>query len=221
MKRQRSQSSMAISSRRKKPRLQRQDATVAAVVRKELRKKTDWKYTDVSSAAASVSSTGFVTSLLSSLVRGDTGLNAFDGNIINPQAITLKYFAHTSEIRNCLRVMIIQWFDASAPVISGVIQNGSTGIACVAPTNITNKAYIKVLYDRTHQMSPQAPSGVGEGIIEPVTVYIPGKRLRPIRYNATTNVVQEGQLYILCVSDDALTPSPQITYYSRVTFSDN
>lgn len=223
MKRQRSQS---ISSRRVKPRTaQRQDATVTAVVRKELRKKTDWKYTDHWAVATNATSSGTITSLYSNLVRGDAGLNNFDGNIIQPQAITMKYYLHTSEVRNSVRVMLIQWLETQTPSLTGVIQNGSTGLATISPILVTNKAFVKVLYDRTHQLAPTAADGAnairGEGITDPVTVYIPGKRLRATRYNQNTNTCQSGNLFLLYVSDDGLAPSPQITYYTRVTFSDS
>lgn len=223
MKRQRSQS--AISARRVKPRLQRQDATVTAVVRKELRKKTDWKYADLWAAAANVNTTGTIVSLYSNLVRGDAGLNNFDGNTIMPQAITMKYYIHTSEVRNVVRVMLIQYLETSTPSLTGILQLGTAGLATVSPTLVTNKAFMKILYDRTHQLAPTAADGAnairGEGITDPVTVYIPGKRLRPTRYNQNTNTCQSGNLYLLLVSDDALSPSPQITYFTRVTFSDS
>lgn len=227
MKRQRSSS--ANSRMAKKPRYQRQDATVTAVVRKELRKKTDWRYADYSLTATNVQNAGTVYSLYSNLVRGDGGLNNFDGNLIRPQAITMKYFIHTSTVRNAVRVLLFQWFDSATPVTTGILQTNTSGLATIAPTLVTNKAYIKVLYDRTHQFAPTASHGDnggntvidGEGVTDPVTVYIPGKRLRVTKYNSSTNVVQEGNLYLLLISDDAVIPSPQITLYSRVTFSDD
>lgn len=202
-------------------------AVTQAIVRNELRKKTDWKYADHSLTASNVTSTGTMYNLYTNLVRGDAGVNAFDGNILRPQAITMKYFMHTSQVRNVVRVILFQWFDSAVPVASGILQTNATGVACVSPILVTNKSYIKVLYDKAHQFAPTAVGGTqgdtiyGEGVTDPVTVYIPGKRLRPTRYNSTTNVVQEGNLYCLLISDDAVTPSPQITLYTRVTFSDD
>lgn len=218
-------SALASSKQRPAKRQKSQLAMTQEIVRKEMRKKADWKYADISTAAANVTSTGTIVSLFANLARGDTGLNDFEGNTFNPQAITMKYFMHTSQVRNAVRVMLLQWFDSVTPALTGILQSGSIAIACVSPINVTNKSYIKVLYDRTHQFAPTAASGTdsinGEGIIEPVTVYIPGKRLRQVRYNATSNTVQTGNLYLLVVSDDAITPSPQITYHCRVTFTDD
>lgn len=188
------------------------------------RKKTDWKYTDVNANSTNVQTSGSITSLLANLTRGDAGLNNFDGNIVDPQAITFKYFLHTSTIRNAVRVIIFQWFDSATPVIAGILQNSGAITATLSPILVTNKTYIKVLYDRTHQFAPTAGGDTtvtGEGVIDCQTVYIPGRKLRPVRYNSSSNVVQTGNLYLLLVSDDAAVPSPQINYYSRVTFSDS
>lgn len=211
----------------KRPRTQtRQLAVTQEIVRKELRKKTDWKYADLSAAAANVNNSGVIVSLYQNLNRGDGGLNGFDGNIIRPQAVTMKYYIHTSEVRNVIRVMLLQWFDSATPSVAGLIQSVSTGLATIAPTQITNKDYIKVLYDRTHQIAPTAgggstPTVVGEGITNPVKVYIPGRKLRATRFNATSNAIVHGNLLLLVISDDLVTPNPQITYYTRVTFSDD
>jgi len=219
MKRARSNSKTGTQPRKRA----RTEASVATVVRKELRKKTDWKYADHALVAQNVLSTGTVQSLYQNLIRGDAGLNNFEGNIVRPQAVTLKYYCHTSEVRNSVRVMIFQWFDSVTPVAAGILQSTALSLATVAPILVTNKGYIKVLYDHTHQFAPTAGGAavLGEGVTDPVTVYIPGKRLKETRYQSGANVVQDGNLYIFFISDDLVVPSPQITYFSRVTFSDN
>lgn len=199
-------------------------AVTQAIVRKELRKNTDWKYTDVSLANANMTSTGSVTSLLNNMVRGDTGLDNFGGNIVTPQAITFRYSINTSQTFNLCRVIIFQWFDSAIPSVAGILQSTATSIATMSPILITNKSYIKVLHDQTHSLAPTASGDttvLGYGVTEPTKVYIPGKRLRPIRFNATANTVQDGNIYMLLISDDSVINYPQITLYSRITFSDN
>lgn len=221
MKRQRSSS---YSGSNKKPRLNRQNATVASVVKKELRKKTDWRYADDSQDRIPVYNTGAsIRSVFTSLVRGDTGLNNFQGNDIRPQAVTFKYFADTAQTFNVLRVILFQWFDAQAPTLGGVLQSTATNVACVSPTLVTNKKYIKILYDKTHMLAPTAgdTNVVGNGTMDPVTVYIPGKRLRVVRYNSSTNVCQDGNIYVLAISDDTALGTVNLTYYVRTTFSDS
>lgn len=218
-------SSQAVSSRRKRPARSTSTTTVQAVVKKELRKKTDWKYTDVFGASVAVYNTGAtMISMYTNLIRGDLGINNFDGNIIRPQAMLFKYYAETSQVFNVLRVMIVQWFDAAVPVMNGFIQQTATGTACISPTLVTNKQYIKVLYDKTHMLSPSAGNTTtlgGYGVMEPVTVYIPGKRLRNTRFNSGTNFVQDGNIYLFAVSDDSALGTVNLTYYSRITFADD
>lgn len=220
MKRQRSTSGNRPS---KKPRISRQDATVTAVVRKEMRKKTDWKYTDYSLNASAVYNITQPVSLLSGLTRGSFGLNNFLGNTIKPQAITLKYFCVSSqEAHEGIRIIIFQWFDSEAPSTGGVLQTDTTNTALVSPTLVTNKSFIKILYDKTHILSINAYEGGtrGDAYIDPVTVYIPGKRLRQVRYNSGSNAVQDGNIYLLAVSNDTALGTVNLTMYSRVTFSD-
>jgi len=203
----------------KKARLQRQDATVS-IVRKELRKKTDWLYTDQSTYQLPVYNTGSpMPTLFANLVRGTAGLNNFAGNDMRPQAITLKYYAETAQSYNALRVLLFQWFDQTTPGLTGILQNGNTGIALCSPINVTNRKYIKVLYDRTHMLAPGAAGA--SGIMEPVTVYIPGKRLRPVHFNWSSNTVQTGNIFLLLVSDDAATGTVNVTFHTRVTYADS
>lgn len=198
-------------------------AVTQAIVKRELRKKTDWKYTDMSFATTNVTSTGTVTSLLANLVRGDAGINTFDGNMITPQAITLKYFTVINQVYNSVRLIVFQWFDSSTPAPSGILESTATTLGTLSPILVTNKSFIKVLHDQTHILAPTAYDAgtvAGYGLQDCITVYIPGKRLKPIRYNSTTNVVQDGNLYVLAISDDSLTAYPTMSLYSRVTFQD-
>lgn len=213
-------STSASSKMSKKPRISRQDSTVTAVVRKELRKKTDWKYADLGIINSPVYYNGQPTSLLGNLIRGNLGLNNFQGNIIKPQAITLKYFCESSqETYEGIRIILFQWFDSATPQTGGILQDSNQTVALVSPTLVTNKGYIKILYDQLHMLSITA-NPAGNGITQGVTVYIPGKRLRPIRYNSSSNVVQDGNIYILAVSNDTALGTVNLTAYSRITFSD-
>lgn len=207
----------------KRQRSKSQLAMTQEIVRRELRKKTDWLYTDAAATGVTVYNSGVISSLYSNLIRGDAGINNFNGNHIKPQAITFKYYAETNQVYNVLRVMLIQWFDSATPALSGILQSVVSGQGVIAPTLITNKQYIKVLYDKTHMLAPTAGGDttvIGNGIIDPVTVYIPGKRLKPTKYNSGTNVVQDGNLFLVAVSDDAALSTVNLTWYSRVTFAD-
>lgn len=218
-------SALSISSERPMKRQKSQLAVTQTIVRKELAKKADWKYADVSFAAVNVLNTSTITSVFANILRSDQGLNGFEGNYINPSALLIKYYLHTSQVRNAVRVMAFQWFNTTTPALADVLETTAAGVATVSPINVKNKMYIKVLYDQSHQFAPTAASGSsvinGEGLVTHQTVYIPGKRLRRIRMDPTANTIQMGNLYLLFVSDDTIVPAPQITCYSRCTFTDN
>lgn len=208
----------------KRPSKKSRQNTTRAIVRKEINKRIDWKYTDVGVNAQNVSSAGTLGSLYFNMSRGDAGHNQFEGNWIRPSGIYLKYYIHTSELRNVVRVMLFQWMDATVPVPSGILQDVTTGFGVIAPTLVTNRNYIRVLYDRSHQIAPTAgDAGAlgGEGTTDVCKVYIPGRKLRKTRFQSNANQVQQGDIYVLVISDDLAIPQPQITWWGRVTFSDS
>lgn len=216
--------SLATSQQRPAKRQKSQLAITQEIVKKELRKNIDWKYTDNSAVVTNISSTGTITSLLANLIRGDAGKDNFGGNIVTPQAITIRYFWTSQQTYNAVRFMVFQWFDSGTPAVTGVIESNATTTGTLSPVLITNKQFIKVLYDETHVIAPTAggdATPIGYGASPAIKIYIPGKRLKQVRYNSTTNVVQDGNLFCLAISDDSLPNYPQVSWYSRVTFSDN
>jgi len=73
--------SLATSQQRPAKRQKSQLAITQEIVKKELRKNIDWKYTDNSAVVTNVSSTGTITSLLANLIRGDAGKDNFGGTL--------------------------------------------------------------------------------------------------------------------------------------------
>lgn len=182
----------------------------------------DLKYADTSINNQSVTSSGTVHSVLSNLVRGDTGYNHFDGNTITPRGLTCKYMFNTNQVYNQVRVLCFQWFDSQTPSLAGIVQNNTTNIATLSSVLVTNRSYIKVLYDKTHVIAPTAGDGstpIGLGVCYD-RFFIPAKRMRKIRYNSGSNSVQDGNIYILLVSDDSAPTYPAVNLYTRLSFYD-
>jgi len=195
--------------------------SVQAVVRSELRKAVDWKYADASGSGG-VSYAGTMVGLYSNLTRGDLGINNFLGNTVIPQGIRVKYSWTTDQSSSNVRVILFQWFDAATPVATGILQTVSAAQSCLSPLLVTNLDYIKVLHDKTFAIAPTASDAgtvYGAGTVFQ-DVYIPGKKLRPTRFNSTTNAVQDGNIYMLLVTDDQVLSYPACTYHTRVTFND-
>jgi len=206
---------------------QPRNQTVQQVVRKELAKQGDLKYADNALNNAAVSSSGTVLSCLQNLVRGDQGLNNFDGSTITPNGLTVKYSLNTNQSYNQVRVLCFQWMDSAVPTLAGIVQNNATNLGTISPVLITNRNYIRVLYDETHVLAPTAGvpdtlainSIYGQGTAFG-KFYIPGKRLRKIRFNSGSNSVQDGNIYCLLVSDDSAPSYPAINIYTRLSFYD-
>lgn len=197
-------------------------AVTQTIVKREVARTKDILYTDFSRSTTNVTSTGAIDSGLQSLNRGDTGHNTFSGNKIYPKGLTFRYCLNTNQTFNRVRVMVFQWMDSVTPAISGVLETNANPLATIAPVLITNRSYIRVLYDKTHMLAPTAggdttPVGLG---VATEKVFIPGSRIRPIRFNQSSNVVQDGNIYVLYISDDALTSYPIIDYWFRLSFTD-
>lgn len=195
-----------------------------AAVRKELRKISDFKVTDNAQNNVSVSASGSMTSLLGNLIRGDAGVNNFDGNVINPCGIRLKYFFNTDQSYNACRIILFQWFDSTVPTAANVLQNTATGLGTISDVLESNKKFIKILHDNTVVIAPTANNAgaiLGQGISDCYDVYIPGKRIRQIKFASSSATVQDGNLYCLCISDDSLVSFPGVNWYTRVTFTDS
>lgn len=213
----------------KKPRVARAMPTpvVASTVRREMRKNMDVKYTDLSAnfTTCDASATSTLTSALVNLSRGTAGLNNFQGNDIDPVGFTCKYTCITSPLvaaqYGIVRAVAFQWFDASTPTLAGVLQVTTAGIGIHSPVLVTNKAQIRILYDSLHFISPNAGDTAGIVAAGGATAkfYIPGSRLKKIRFNSGTGNVQDGAIYMMFLSDKA-TNTPSVAYYTRLSFTD-
>lgn len=189
---------------------------------KMTRSKSDLKFCDVTGTSANMTTSGTFISAYTNLSRGTEGLNNFIGNTLTPKGLLLNYCCQTNQNYNFCRCMLVQWFDAGTPAISAILQYTGAGVATVSPTLVTNKQYVKILYDKTFAIAPTAADGgsvLGNGIFCD-KVYIPHYRLKETRFNSNTNVVQDGNLFFVFLSDDALTTFPQITYVVRTSFWD-
>lgn len=205
------------SQYRKKPVRQQQ-----VVIYKAPKPKLDVRYTDTAFSNGAISSSSTFQSVLTNLVRGDAGLNNFQGNNIQPLYLQVDYYWNTNQTHNSCRLMVFQWFDASTPSLGGIVQSGVTGLGTISPTLVTNKPYIKVLHDDRFIFAPTAGGDttvVGQGVHQG-SCFIKQKKLKSVRYNSSTNIVQDGNIYVMMVSDDIAPTYPACTFYSRLAFTD-
>lgn len=211
----------------KRARTQTLNKTVQIAVARQLRANTDLMAADVNAIFANVTDAGTVVSAFTNLIRGDNGLNNFAGNQVKPTSIRLRFSLQITGqpaiFANIVRVMVVQWWDASVPTATGILQTvgGTNSILC--PPSLTNKEQMTVLADKVYDLTPKSGNGTAQGP-ELITrsIYVPGKKLKRTKFNSTTTAIQDGGIYMLFISAQPATQTvfPQIAYYSRVTYTD-
>lgn len=200
-----------------------QTLATSQLIKRELRRVGDVKYSDTSGSLTNITSTGAIYSLFANMARGDLGTQNFSGNTVSPIGITVNFGINTAEPYNFCRVMIFQWLDSGTPNVSGILASTVAGIAPFSPVLVTNRKEIRVLSDTILSVAPNAGSTAapyGNGCFVK-KIFINGSKLEKIRFNASSATVQHGCLYMLVISDDATAATyPQINYYTRVSFTD-
>lgn len=129
----------------------------------------------------------------------------------------LVYGAGATTAAQFVRVMIIQWFDNSAPLLNGILTNTAAGVSIDSDYNMDyfrEKKTLKVLYDRRHELSLQGPSGV--------VVSTPIKRFtKTINYISGVNTPIYGDIYFVILSDQAAAgTNPAYQMYMRIQWID-
>lgn len=236
LKRKASASSMASPRKMQRrgskniPRTVSQDYRLFSPVKQEF-KCWDW------ATSQSSTTTGAVLSLVGggaagALSRGNDYLQDFIGQNLNIVGVQLKWFVQGSasstvvpDPYNLTRIIFFQWFDSSSPNPAGILQGyaGSYGseLNCLSPVLLTNRENISILMDKlytTWQVTSYGASGnstchVGKR-------YIKGKRFGPVQMDVGTASYQKGGLYMLVLGDSSVAPSPEVSFYVRVTFTD-
>lgn len=184
----------------------------------------EYKATDASWANI-YNATAAPQSITANLVRGDAGLDNFEGNKIFPVGLELRLniLSNTSTATPVMnvRVMIFQWFDSTTPTLSGVLQNTGVGVTTISPKLMTNRDNIRVLMDKKYCLNNLYPAGSGaqSGII--VKKFIKGFKMSDITMASGSNVPQKGDIYIAFMSDTT-TNNDTPTFYAttRLTFTD-
>ena len=61
---------------------------------------------------------------------------------LSTSGLRVKYYWSTDQSYNSVRVLLFQWFDATHPALSGIVQSTTAGQATIAQMT-TNLQYIK------------------------------------------------------------------------------
>jgi len=201
---------------RKRARLTPQ-ANLRAVVKSEIARQGDKKYTQDSSAAASIDYSGTVYNLLTNLTKGD-GTTNFNGSSIDPQSLQVRYaWNGTVTSFNVVRTIIFQWFDTTAPTPAAVLASVGNAQAPLSPLNIQNRPIMRILSDSLDAMNANLTTFP---IVMPKKVFVPGKRMKRVMFQPVNAIVISGGLYLLAISDDAVTDFPDFQFFSELRYTD-
>lgn len=171
------------------------------------------KYIDATSTSTAVSTTGTIVSL-SDIPQGDT-VNHRHGDSVKPQGLTirLKAVANSSAVSTQLRVVIFRMKheNGTTPTIANLF-DGTSSLYYLAPKAWDNRFHSKILYDRVLNLSDDRSQGAFRKIYLKLTGHI--------NWQAGTTTGEDGELYMALVSNET-TNTPNVAYYSRLTFTDN
>jgi len=180
---------------------------------------TDYKYADAVETGLTIDYSGHVEDLYKNLVRGDTATNNFDGSSVYPKYLQVNYQLVSAAAAqggyNTMRVIIGQSAVPGIPTPDDILTGGGSVSAPLSVRRFQNVKNYKVLYDKLFTLNAYVNYAISE------KVFIPGKRLRPLE-TTTAGALSftKGDLWMLVISDDGVTTYPQMSYYSRVMFSD-
>lgn len=207
--------------RRKKrtSKMQRQMVNVARqVVQAELKDELELKFYDTSGIGLAVNDTsGLVLPLSQPLVKG-TGIDSRIGNKVSIKSlfVRLQVQANASASYNNIRLMIIRWMSAGTPVIGSILLSSglSPPMRHLAQLNYSSKPNFQVKYDQTYLMADTANLDIPA--IQLDKFYI--KKFGDAFWDDANSPIK-GQLYLIAISDSAV-QTPQLTYTSRIRYTD-
>lgn len=223
MKRNASSNIITNPSAAKRPKLsQTQTAAVRQEVTRQLAKKADYKQTaqrDI--AATGVPNTGYTIDLLNALSRGDNGVNNFEGTSIDVKSLKIRCHTIAQDGTQCMRIIVYQWFDAGAPSGTDILNSTSMGTvtAPLSPRTWPTTKF-RILHDELFQLQNTATFVGGLGTDHVSEIYIPGRKIQRIDFNAGTAVPQRGALYMLAVSDSGALNHPALYSAWEIVFTD-
>jgi len=165
-------------------------------------------------ANPTVSGTGYIQSLLANALPGTSFYDEFVGSKIQPAGIQFRFGIVNGDNTNMCRIILFQWLQEAVPAINGILQTFSV----YAPLNVDNRENIIVLRD---MLIPLYASGNANVMLAGDMVYVKGKKMIPCFWNRALQVWQKGNIYLLMLTDSAAPPSPNASYWSRITFTDS
>lgn len=191
-------------------------ATQKKAIKAELLRQLETKFSYNVSTASAIDYNGTAFELFPT-AQGDTGQTVV-GNKVTPVYIKVKYSVDLGDTINLITLAVIQWKGGpqhDPPTGSDVWQASGSIIAPLSAWDETNKHNFKVLGVQTHALDTYNPKCVGEFKIH-------GKYMRPVSYTEgdITAAPRDGGLYLIAISDSAVSTHPALAFYAGIYYKD-
>lgn len=173
---------------------------------------TEYHAIDANSTAGSVDYNGGLSSFLTGITQGVGDSNRV-GDSIKVQNLVFRYIGVRNTADSILRVMVIWDPQNKLAAVSDVLASTGSALSVISPKNYDKRFQSNVLYDRTMTLTSADHPYVLEDITIPIDQHT--------QYNAASTTINTGDLKLLVISNVVTTNLPTLTYYARITFTDN
>lgn len=199
-----------------------QTQEVQRQVKKQIEREKDFKQITFDTGGTTVSASGTLHNLCTSLARGDNGVNNFEGNSIQVKSIHLRCQVAVADTSNLMRTILFQWFDDTVPTPSSILASTMLGTieAPFSWRNWSNKKLFKILKDDRTQVQALAQQTGGNGFVVTYDIFVKGTKIRKTFFDTTGTNFQKGGLYLLVVSDSTAIAHPGFIAAGELIFTD-
>lgn len=196
----------------------RRPTNVRAIARVEAKKVVskaiETKMHDVNQTTVPIDYTiGYVSSMTSALTRG-TAENQYLGDKITPVGLSVRMQFTRVDATQMIRCIVIQNRAGGVPLLSTLLQSVGNITAPLSPYDVDYDNTYRVLYDQVWSMD----SIRGTTMIKKLKLNY--RRLRPIWFNGADGELERGGIYLMFISDSAVSSHPTVDFRARLYYKD-
>lgn len=182
--------------------------------KKVVARQIETKIYDTNATAQAIDyTTGVIVSPTANIIRG-VGENNYIADAITPVGISFRCQLMRADSTQLIRIIVIQNKAGGVPLLSTLLQSVGNVTTPLSPLDIDYNDTYKVLYDRLISMDSI------RGTTYPLTIRIPRKKLRLLKFLDTTGGIEKGGIYFCFISDSAIANHPTLDYRCRFYFKD-
>lgn len=149
------------------------------------------------------------------------------GNTIFPRSFLFNYSLTIGDTTNFVRVVIFEWLvpinnSSEIPGAGDIFENPSTSYSYLSPLNYDNRKNYHILHDKVYKM---VTNGSNEIMVGKLTFYAKNYRNKKWIFigdsqSGTSASLTKGNTFLFATSDSSLPPHPQLSFSTRLTFTD-